>query len=221
MNPDNQIHQPLEKQLPTSGLMVPTLKVGITGGIGSGKTTVCKIFESLGIPVYYADERAKWLMSNDPELIQGIKKLFGDTAYDSDGNLNRSHISGIVFHDPEKLEQLNALVHPAVAKDGSTWNQAQSGVPYTLREAALIYEAGIDKHLDYVIVVTAPLEMRIQRVMNRDGVSREAVEARIARQMPETEKVKLADFVIYNDGERALIPQVLTIHQQLLKEVEK
>lgn len=193
------------------------LKIGITGGIGSGKTTVCKIFEALGIPVYYADERAKWLMVNDKGLIKGVKELFGETAYDTDGNLNRSHISNIAFRDPEKLQQLNALVHPAVAKDGSSWNEAQTGVPYTLREAALIYEAGIDKQLDKVIVVTAPLETRIQRVIDRDQTDRAAVEARIAKQMPEAEKVQRADFVIYNDGERVLIPQVLAVHRALLQ----
>ncbi|MBK7870120.1 MAG: dephospho-CoA kinase [Saprospiraceae bacterium] len=215
----------MNPELPTSDSSVgvlrdpfPTLKVGITGGIGSGKTTVCKIFETLGIPVYYADERAKWLMVNDPDLIKDIKVLFGEAAYDLEGHLNRKYISDIVFNNPEKLNQLNSLVHPAVAKDGSAWNQAQVGVPYTLREAALIYEAGINKHLDYVIVVTAPLELRIQRVMQRDQIPREAVEARIDKQMPEEEKVRLGDFVIVNDGEQALIPQVLAIHQKLCKE---
>lgn len=203
---------------PTSNFQLPPLKVGITGGIGSGKTTVCKIFETLGIPVYYADERAKWLMVNDPDLIKDIKVLFGEAAYNSEDHLNRKYISDIVFNNPEKLNQLNSLVHPAVAKDGSAWNQAQVGVPYTLREAALIYEAGINKHLDYVIVVTAPLELRIQRVMQRDQIPREAVEARIDKQMPEEEKVRLGDFVIVNDGEQALIPQVLAIHQKLCKE---
>ncbi|MDX1941878.1 MAG: dephospho-CoA kinase [Saprospiraceae bacterium] len=205
----------MNPELPIFNFRLPTLKVGITGGIGSGKTTVCKIFETLGIPVYYADERAKWLMVNDPELIKGIKNLFSEGAYDIQGNLNRSYISSIVFTDPEKLNQLNALVHPAVAKDASAWNQAQTNVPYTLREAALIYEAGIDKQLDYIIVVTAPLETRIRRVIARDHSPRESVEARISKQMPEEEKVKRADFVIVNDGKQALIPQVLAIHQQL------
>lgn len=192
-----------------------TLKVGITGGIGSGKTTVCKIFEALGVPVYYADERAKWLMANDATLKEGIKQLFGDAAYDREGNLNRNHIAQIAFHNPDMLKQLNALVHPAVANDSREWNRAQSDVPYTLREAALIFEAGIDKQLDYVIVVTAPLELRIERVLRRDATSREAVEARISKQMPEPEKVKRADFVILNDGEQLLIPQVMAIHRQL------
>jgi dephospho-CoA kinase len=195
----------------------PTLQIGITGGIGSGKTTVCKIFETLEIPVYYADERAKWLMANDPELKQAIKDTFGTNTYDADGNLDRQHLASIVFNDPDKLQQLNALVHPAVARDSEAWNEQQSGEPYTLREAALIYEAGIDQQLDYVIVVTAPVETRIQRVVQRDQTTREAVESRMNKQMPEKEKVKRADFVIYNDGERALIPQVLAIHRELLR----
>lgn len=196
---------------------LPTLQIGITGGIGSGKTTVCKIFETLEIPVYYADERAKWLMANDPELKQAIKDTFGTDTYDADGNLDRQHLASIVFNDPDKLQQLNALVHPAVARDSEAWNEQQSGEPYTLREAALIYEAGIDQQLDYVIVVTAPVETRIQRVVQRDQTTREAVESRMNKQMPEKEKVKRADFVIYNDGERALIPQVLAIHRELLR----
>ncbi len=191
------------------------LKVGITGGIGSGKTTVCKIFETLGIPVYYADERAKWLMANDTTLKSKIKQLLGDSAYDQEGQLDRKHIAQIVFHDPEMLKQLNAIVHPAVANDSRDWNRAQSQAPYTLREAALIFEVGIDKQLDYVIVVTAPLPLRIERVLGRDATSREAIEARISKQMPEEEKVKRADFVILNDGEHSLIHQVLAIHQQL------
>ncbi len=191
------------------------LIVGITGGIGSGKTTVCQIFEALGIPVYYADERAKWLMVHDSELKQGIQNLFGATAYNAEGQLNRRHIAQIVFNNPEQLQQLNALVHPAVARDAEAWNRALANVPYTLREAALIYEASIDKHLDKVIVVTAPLPLRIQRVVQRDRVAPAEVEARIAQQLPEEEKVRRADYVIVNDGAQSLITQVLKIHREL------
>lgn len=190
--------------------------LGITGGIGSGKTTVCKIFETLGIPVYYADERAKYLMSHDQELIAGITTLFGPEAYLEPQVLNRVYIAQHAFNDPEKLAQLNALVHPAVARDGLEWQAAQIDAPYTLKEAALLFESGSYRALDQIIVVTAPLELRIQRVMARDAAKREAVEARISKQMPEEEKVKLADFVIYNDGVGALIPQVLAIHRGLL-----
>lgn len=187
--------------------------LGITGGIGSGKTTVCKIFETLGIPIYYADERAKHLMSHDPELMAGIVDLFGPEAYLEPQVLNRAHIAKVAFNDKIKLNQLNALVHPAVGRDGLAWQAAQQNVPYTLKEAALLYESGSYRSLDKIIVVTAPLELRIERVMARDGAKREDVEARIAKQMPEAEKVKLADFVVHNDGQQALIPQVLAIHR--------
>lgn len=211
----------LKTEQTTSNNKPQTLRVGITGGIGSGKTTVCKIFETLDIPVYSADERAKWLMANDPELKQAIQHTFGADTYNADGNLNRQHLAAIVFNDPDQLKQLNALVHPAVAKDAEAWNQKQTDVPYTLREAALIYEAGIDQQLDYVIVVTAPIETRIQRVVRRDQTTREAVQSRMDKQMPEAEKVKRADFVIYNDGKRALIPQVVAIHQALLRKISR
>jgi dephospho-CoA kinase len=189
--------------------------LGITGGIGSGKSTVCKIFETLGIPIYYADDRAKYLMSHDPDLIAGIIDLFGPEAYLEPHLLNRAHIAQVAFNDKDKLSQLNALVHPAVGRDGLEWQSAQKDVPYTLKEAALLYESGSYRSLDKIIVVTAPLELRIERVMARDGVKREDIEARISKQMPEAEKVSLADFVVYNDGEQALIPQVMNIHQQL------
>lgn len=192
------------------------LKVGITGGIGSGKTTICKIFELLGIPIYYADEKAKWLMSNDPQLIIGIQSIFGKDAYLENGQLNRSHIASIAFNQPKKLSKLNALVHPAVAKDGEAWHNEQINVPYTLKEAALIFESGSYQYLDKTITVFAPLETRIQRVMKRDQSERAAIEARISKQMPDNEKMKMADFIIRNDGKSSLIQQVMQIHQQLL-----
>lgn len=193
------------------------LKVGITGGIGSGKTTVCKIFETLGIPVYYADQRAKWLMTHDEELIAQIKKLFGDEAYGPDGALNRAYIAGIVFQDKNKLSQLNALVHPAVARDSEQWQTRQRGAPYTLKEAAIMFESGSHRQLDRIITVTAPEELRIARVMQRDGTERSAVEDRIRRQMPESERIKRSDFVIYNDGSRSIVRQVVALHRRLIK----
>lgn len=199
------------------------LRIGITGGIGSGKTTVCKIFETLHIPIYYADDRAKWLMVNSPALKNGILQLFGDKAYSSEGVLNRAHIGSIAFSSPAKLQKLNALVHPAVFVDGENWQQEQLalGAPYTLKEAALIYETGSYKTLDKVIVVTAPEDLRIERVMKRDGLTAEEVKDRIARQLPEEEKVEKADFVIQNDGTHSLIKQVLSIHQELLALLEQ
>lgn len=192
------------------------LKVGITGGIGSGKTTVCKIFETLGIPVYYADDRAKWLMTHDPELVEAISNTFGQDAYSPEGQLNRAYLAKVVFGDNEKLAQLNALVHPAVFRDGSQWHHSQTDAPYTLREAALLFESGSYRAIDKMIVVTAPLELRVKRVIERDQVTADAVMARIEKQWPEEEKVKRADFVVLNDGERLLVPQVLEIHRSLM-----
>lgn len=195
------------------------LKIGITGGIGSGKTTVCHIFETLGIPVYYADDRAKALMVENEDLIKGIKNLFGEAAYLPDRALNRKHIADIAFNNPEKLNELNALVHPAVWLDGEQWHNAQTQAPYTLKEAALLFESGGNFLLDKIITVVAPVETRIERVILRGGgtLTRSDVEARIAKQMPDEEKIKQSDFVIWNDGEQALIPQVLAIHQALVK----
>jgi dephospho-CoA kinase len=191
------------------------LKIGITGGIGSGKTTVCHIFETLGIPIYYADDRAKALMVENAELVKQIKNLFGEAAYLKDGALNRQHIADIVFHNPLKLNELNALVHPAVWLDGETWHAAQTYAPYTMKEAALLFESGGNRFLDKIITVVAPVETRIERVILRGGgtMKRADVEARIAKQMSDEEKVKLSDFVIQNDGSQALIPQVMAIHR--------
>jgi len=193
------------------------LRVGITGGIGSGKTTVCHIFESLGIPVYVADYWAKWLIMNDPEVKQAITGLFGPEAYLPDGAYNRALVSGIVFHDPEKLAALNAAVHPAVERHARAWHeaQAQQGVPYTLKEAALLVENRSYQLLDRLIVVTAPEDLRIRRVMQRDGISEAAVLARMKNQLPEAEKVQVADFVIVNDGAQSLVQQVWAVHQVL------
>ena len=192
------------------------LHIGITGGIGSGKTTVCKIFETLGIPAYYADDRAKALMTNDLRLVATIKNTFGDEAYLPDGALNRSYLAATVFGNTEKLAQLNAIVHPAVIADGIAWQQAQTLVPYTLKEAALLIESGSYKNMDKIIVVVAPLELRVARVMHRDGATEAAVQARIAQQLSDAERQKYADFTIYNNGAQSLVEQVVAIHRALL-----
>lgn len=194
------------------------IKVGITGGIGSGKTTVCEIFERLGVPVYYADKQAKYLMETDKKLREAIRQLFGDEAFDAENNLNRAFIAGIVFKDEEKLLALNALVHPAVKADYDSWNAilARKEYPYSLKEAALLVESGSYKDLDKLIVVSAPLEDRIKRVMARDNVSEEQVKARIDAQLPDAEKVKLADYVIDNNLIMELVPQVSKVHLDLL-----
>lgn len=193
------------------------LKVGITGGIGSGKTTICRIFESLNIPIYYADDRAKSLMVNDEKLVKGIKELFGKKAYLENGLLNREYIGSIVFSDKLMLEKLNQLVHPAVRLDGENWFKSHADKPYALKEAALHFESGGYKLMDKMITVFAPEAMRIERVMQRDNTTAEAVKARIDKQLPDSEKVRLADFVIYNDGTQSLIKQVVDVHQALVE----
>ena len=190
------------------------IKVGLTGGIGSGKSTIAKVFEVLGIPVYYADDAAKKLMNTDEELKNKIQLQFGNDVY-KDGKLDRKYLSEIVFNNPEKLQLLNALVHPATLKDAEKWMQNQS-TAYSLKEAALIFESGAHEYLDYVIGVTAPTPLRIQRTMQRDGLTREEVIARMDKQMDETIKMKLCDFVIKNDEQEMLISQVLQLHEKLL-----
>lgn len=192
------------------------LKVGITGGIGSGKSSVCKVFEVLGVPIYYADDRAKALMVNNAELVAGIKARFGEAAYNN-GQLDRAYLAEQVFNNKEALAALNGLVHPVVAKDAELWHNEHLNAPYTLKEAALLFEAGSYKQLDKIIVVTAPKDVRIERVMKRDGVTAEQVEARMDHQWSEEQKVALADYIIANDGQHELIDQVMQLHHELLK----
>lgn len=196
--------------------MSSCLRVGITGGIGSGKSTVCRIFEVLGIPVYYADERAKAIMVEHPTVVARIQELFGAEAYFADGTLNRQHIASIAFVDKEKLAQLNAIVHPAVFEDGERWHHSQKNVPYTLKEAALLFESGGYKQMDKLITVVAPLPLRIQRVIERDNTTADLVQNRIIQQMLDEEKIKLSDYIIQNDGEQSLVKQVLEIHRSLI-----
>lgn len=193
-----------------------TLKVGITGGIGTGKSFVSKIFKTMGIPFYNADLEAKLIMVKDNNIRMALVKAFGPETYFEDGSLNRVHLSKQVFDNSQRLEMLNNIVHPAVIRAGVDWSNAQNG-PYSLKEAALLYESGSYKKLDYTILVTAPEELRIARVMKRDKVSREEVLNRIQKQMPEEEKLKFADFVIHNDEQQPLLPQIINIHHTLLK----
>ena len=195
------------------------LRVGITGGIGTGKSTITRIFEVLGIPVYDADAAARNIMNNDEELRHDIISAFGDQAYGSEG-LNRKYIASIVFEDASKLELLNSLVHPATLRDADKWLAKQSS-PYSIKEAALIFESGASQQLDLVIGVAAPLPLRLQRAMKRDKITKEEVMARMGKQLSETIKLKLCDHIIYNDEQHALIPQVLTLHEILLKEAVK
>jgi dephospho-CoA kinase len=193
------------------------LKVGITGNIGSGKTTVSKMFEVLGIPVFYADAEAKKAMTADPVLIADIKKTFGDAAYLADGNLDRKYIANIVFNDDEKLTKLNALTHPAVFRAFDNWVARIKNVPYVIKEAALLFESTSFKMCDYSLLVTAPLDLRIQRVIKRDQITTEQVMAREAKQFTEDKKRQLADYIIENDEAQLLIPQVLELHDTFLQ----
>jgi dephospho-CoA kinase len=191
------------------------LKVGITGGIGSGKSTIAGIFNVLGIPVYDADSRAKTLMNTDSALKQALCASFGSDIY-TNGLLNRAALSALVFNNEAKLAQLNAIVHPATIADADNWMQLQHA-PYTLKEAALIFESGSQQGLDYVIGIFTPVAMRIQRAMQRDGSSREQVLARMSKQINDTIKMRLCDFTIINDEQQAVIPQVLAVHEKLLQ----
>jgi dephospho-CoA kinase len=191
------------------------LKIGITGGIGSGKSTVAKIFELLGIPVYYADAAAKDIMNRDPELKAQVQQHFGADMYDSSGLLDRKRLGSIVFNDQEKLELLNSLVHPATIRDSEQWALQQKS-PYVLKEAALLFESAAFHYLDKVIGVSAPQSLRILRVMQRDKVTRNDVLARMHKQIDDTIKMRLCDYVIYNDEQQMVIPQVLRVHEQLL-----
>ena len=194
-------------------------RVGLTGGIGSGKSLVCSIFEKLGVPVYSADAEARKLMNTDSELKTSIVKMFGDQAYSKDG-LDREFLAGSVFGDDEKLSGLNKLVHPAVRKDFNRWVALQSGSPYVVEEAAILFESGAHREMDLSVLVYAPEELRINRVMERDQADREDVLNRMGHQMSEEEKMKLAGHIIYNDGTQMLLPQVIELHNKILNSIE-
>lgn len=193
------------------------IKVGVTGNIGSGKSTVCRIFEVLGVPVYYADDRAKEILQTDTEVIRKVKELFGDDVYDASNQLDRKRVAHVVFNEPDFLKQYEAIIHPAVLRDGDKWFQRHTQYPYVIKEAALLIESGSYKHLDKIICVTAPVNIRIERIQQRDGMSLEDIKARMRNQMAEAEKVELSDFIIYNDGTAPLIRQVLNIHEKLIE----
>ncbi len=187
------------------------LKVGITGGIGSGKTVITRIFRVLGIPIFDADKEAKRLMVHHAGLKEAIQTTFGREAYHDDGTLNRVYLAARVFNDEQQLQQLNALVHPVVIQAGEEWASVQRA-PYTIKEAALLFESGSYRLNDFNVLVTAPTELRIHRVMQRDGMTAAQVAARMERQWPDEQKKTLADFEIVNDNTQALIPQVLHLH---------
>jgi dephospho-CoA kinase len=194
------------------------LKIGITGGIGSGKTTICRLFETLRVPIYYSDDAAKWLLQHNPEVRAQVSNLFGSTAYLPDGTLDRQALASVAFQNPEKMSLLESIVHPAVWQHSQQWlSQQAPNTPYIIKESALLFESGAYTQLDKIITVTAPIDLRIARVMQRDQKSEADIRQRIARQMPDEDKINRSDFVIYNDGTQALIPQVLHIHQTLIE----
>lgn len=190
------------------------LKVGITGGIGSGKSTVARMFEVLGVPVFYADTEARKMMEEDEEVHAAIIGLFGPEAY-AEGRLNRKLLSTSIFNNRQLLEQLNAIVHPAILRKADNWMDGQT-TPYALKEAALIFESGGQRYLDLVVGVHAPEALRIARVMKRDGISRDTVLARMRQQIDESVKMRLCDFIIRNNDLELVIPQVVAIHEKIL-----
>jgi dephospho-CoA kinase len=193
------------------------LQIGVTGGIGSGKSLVCKIFHCLGVPVYDADSHAKELMTTDGILVSDIKKEFGELSYNVDGTLNRTYLSSTVFNDTERLKTLNALVHPRVGAHYQHWVDQQSGQRYVVKEAALLFESGAHRSMYKVIAVIANEELRINRVLKRDNHrTASQILAIIKNQMPEEEKMKRADYSITNDETTLLIPQVLELHQRFI-----
>lgn len=192
------------------------LRIGITGGIGSGKSTVAGIFSVLGIPVYNSDDAAKRLMAEDENLKKNILVSFGKSSY-VNGMLNRKYLAAQVFKDSKKLALLNSLVHPATINDAREWMEKQQSA-YVIKEAALIFESGSNEFLDFVIGVQSPRELRIERALKRDNVTREEIESRMKLQMDEDEKMKRCDFIIVNDEQQMLIPQVLSLHEKFLKE---
>jgi len=191
-----------------------TLKIGITGGIGSGKSTVCHIFKLLGVPVFEADIVAKQLLQTDPGIKKGLIHLFGEGIYLDDGAVDRKKLAGIIFSDEVQLAKMNELVHPVVRSEFNEWIKQQH-VPYVIHEAAILFESGFYKLMDFTIFVSAPEEERIQRVVKRDGVSEQQVKERLDKQWTDEEKRKLADYEIINDNKYPVLPEIIQIDKRL------
>ena len=192
------------------------LKIGLTGGIGTGKSIVGKVFEMLGIPVYISDIEAKRLMSEDHEIREKLIERFGSEVYNSNKQLNRIHLANIIFKQPEALQEVNSIVHPVVRRDFKNWCEKYAHLPYVIQESAILFDTGLYKNFDKMITVTANDEIRIKRVMDRDSVSREHVEERMKNQLSEKLKVEQSDFVIYNNSE-LILPQIVKIDSELRK----
>jgi len=196
--------------------MSKTLSIGLTGGIGSGKSLVADFFRFLGVPVYTADVEAKSLMRSNESIRESLITAFGKSVYLESGELNRLELAKIIFRDTEALQKVNAIVHPQVRQDYQKWLQDQSHAPYVIQESAILFDTGLYKNFDKIITVTADADIRIKRVMERDACSRESVLERMSKQISEKEKIDQSDFVIYNNSE-LVIPQIISIHEQLTK----
>jgi len=192
------------------------IKVAITGNIGSGKSTACTVFKTLGIPVFYADWEARQLY-HDKMIQQQVKKAFGEGIFDHNNQLNRVKLAKLVFDNAHALQTINHIIHPNLMKRYFEWLEDHKESIYTLHEAAVIFENGLQQYFDKIINVSAPLELRIHRIMKRDGLSEQAIQNRIQMQWPDKKKNELSDFVIYSDNKRFMIPQVMAIHKKLVQ----
>jgi dephospho-CoA kinase len=195
------------------------LSIGLTGGIGSGKSTIARVFEILGVPVYYADKRARWLMENNPDLRESLIKHFGVATYQEE-SLNRKHLANLVFNNPDNLKLLNSIVHPFSIRDSKEWMKAQQ-TDYAIKEAALIYESGTQADFDLIICVFAPKPLRIKRTMQRDKITREQVIERMDNQIDPDIARKLCNIVIDNDEAKLITPKLVALHHQIIQKAQK
>ncbi len=195
----------------------PRLRLGVTGGIGSGKSSVCKVFNVLGIPVFYSDPEAKAIMNNDLSVRSEINAIAGRDLYLS-GNLDRAELAKLIFNDDELLGRVNALIHPLVFQNFLQWADMQAA-PYVIMEAAILFESGAYEIVDKVLTVVAPLDQRIDRIVKGNQLTREQVMDRIRNQMDDDIKVKNSDYIIYNSEDDMIIPPVLRIHKDLLRQI--
>lgn len=190
-------------------------KVGITGGIGSGKSLVAEIFQCLGVPVFNSDLESKNLLVANEIVKNSLIHAFGPQIYSSDGKIDKLTFGSIIFSDPEKLKLANSIIHPAVSLRFQEWCKEQKPARYVLKEAAILFESGAYKQLELIIAVSAPQKIRIERIMKRDHSTEKEILARMDKQWPDEKINSLADFVIQNTGEQLLIPQVLKIHSEM------